>query len=140
MAHNRSDICKTANYLVGTGMTRSDAFHVAWQLSKQGGVSTVAGVTYENRQRLIQRLTRYDASKITVTLHRDKQNIFDPNAIAVVASVEGKGSAVIGYIPALAALKVARLMDKGITIKTMLEHIVGGYDGLSYGLRVRLAI
>ena len=113
MAHNRSDICKTANYLVGTGMTRSDAFHAAWQLSKQGSVSKVAGVTHENRQRLIARLTGYGASAITVSLHRDKQNIFAPNAVTVVASVEGKGSAVIGYIPALAALKVARLMDKG---------------------------
>jgi len=140
MTINRSTLCRTANHLTTTGMSRSDAFKAAWLMAKRGGISKVAGVTMDNRQRLIERLTTYQPDEITVSLRRDKANIFDPNAIAVVATVESKGSAVIGYIPALAALKLARLMDVGITLKAMLAGIVGGYDGLSYGIRLRVAI
>ena len=109
-------------------------------MAKKGGISKMAGVTHNNRQQLIGRLTTYQPEEITVSLRRDKANIFDPNAIAVVASVEGKGSAVIGFIPALAALKLARLMDVGITVKAMLAGIVGGCNGLSYGIRLKVAI
>lgn len=110
MTINRSTICRTANHLTATGMNRSDAFKAAWLMAKKGGISKVAGVTYENRQQLIHRLTAYQPEQITISLHRDKANIFDPNAKAVVAAVDGKGSAVMGYIPTLAALKLARLM------------------------------
>lgn len=140
MTINRSIICRTANHLTATGMNRSDAFKAAWMMAKKGGVSKVAGVTHSNRQQLISRLTTYQPEQITVTLRRDKENIFDPNAIAVVAAVEGKGSAVVGYIPALTAIKLARLMDVGITVKAMLEGVVGGYEGLTFGLRLRVAI
>ena len=109
MTINRSTICRTANHLASTGMTRSDAFKAAWLMAKKGSISKVAGVTHSNRQQLIGRLTSYQPEQITITLRRDTANIFDPNAIAVVATVEGKGSAVIGYIPALAALKLAKL-------------------------------
>lgn len=137
---NKSAICKTANYLASTGMARSDAFRAAWKMAKSGGVAKVAGVTFDGRQRLIQRLATYSQEDVTISLRRDNANIFDPNAIAVVASVKGKGSATVGFISALTAKKLARLMDRGIGIKAALESIVGGYDGLSYGLRLRLAI
>ena len=132
--------CRTVNYLAATGMTRSDAFKAAWLMAKKGGISKVTGVTHSSRQQLIGRLTTYQPEEITVSLRRDKANIFDPNAIAVVTTVEGKGSAVIGFIPALAALKLARLMDVGITLKAMLAGIVGGYDGLSYGIRLEAGL
>lgn len=140
MTINRSTICRTANHLAATGMHRSDAFKAAWLMAKRGGVSKVAGVTHSNRQQLLARLTTYQLDQITVSLRRDKANIFDPNAIAVVAAVEGKGSATVGYIPALAAVKLARLMDVGINLNATLSGIVGGYDGLTYGLRLRVAI
>lgn len=137
---NKSTICRTANHLAATGLTRSEAFKAAWRMAKKGGTSKVSGVTKENRQRLIARLTNYQPEQITVTLRRDTDNIFDQSAIAVVVSVEGKGSATMGFIPAKAALKLSRLMDKGISVRAVLEGIVGGYDGLYYGLRVRVAI
>jgi len=110
MTINRSTICRTANHLTTTGMSRSDAFKAAWLMAKKGGISKVAGVTQGLRQKLIQRLTAYQPEQVTIALRRDKANIFDPNAIAVVATVEGRGSAVIGFIPALAALMLARIM------------------------------
>ena len=140
MTIDRNTICKSANHLTSTGMTRSDAFKAAWLMAKKGSISKVAGVTHSNRQQLIARLAAYQPEQIAVSLRRDKENIFDQNAIAVIAAVSGKGTAVIGHIPALAALKLARLMDVGIAVKAMLEGIVGGYDGLSYGMRLRVAI
>lgn len=137
---NKADLARTANHLVGTGMTRSDAFKAAWLMAKRGGVTKVAGVTYDNRQRLIQRLAAYSPELVSITLQQDKANLFDPLAVAVVASVKGKGSATIGFIPSMTARTLSRLMDKGTTFKASLDRIVGGYDGLSYGARLRVAI
>ncbi len=99
----KATVCRTANYLAGTGMARSDAFRAAWLMAKRGGIAKVSGVTLGIRQRLISRLTTYAQDQVTISLQRDKVSIFDPDAIAVVASVEGKGSATVGYIPARTA-------------------------------------
>lgn len=136
---DRKAICKTANHLVSTGLNRCEAFKAAWLMDKRGGIAKVAGVTHDNRQRLIERLSAYSHYKITISLQRDKANIFDTNAIAVIASVQGKGSAIVGYIQAMTAFKLAMLIDKGIKLKAMLAGIVGGC-GLTYGLRVKVAI
>jgi len=109
---NRTEIFRAANYLVSTGLTRSDAFKAAWQMAKQGGVSRVAGVTYEGRQRLLARLAAYQPEQISLRLDRDMANIFDSSAVAVIATVEGKGSATIGFLPSPTAQKLARLMDR----------------------------
>ena len=137
---NRGNIARTANYLVGTGMNRSDAFKAAWLMAKRGGVTKVAGVTYSNRQKLIARLATYDPALIRIVLQQDKSNLFDPQAVAIVASVSGKGSATIGFIPAITARTLSKLMDKGTAFKASLDRIVGGYQGLSYGVRLRVAI
>ncbi|MGI6635097.1 MAG: hypothetical protein ACOX7B_07995 [Christensenellales bacterium] len=137
---DKGNLARTANYLVGTGMTRSDAFKAAWLMAKRGGVTKVAGVTFDNRQRLIARLATYSPELVSITLQQDKANLFDPQAVAVVASVKDKGSATIGFIPSLTARTLSRLMDKGTTFKASLDRIVGGYEGLSYGARLRVAI
>lgn len=137
---NRADITRTANHLVGTGMNRSAAFKAAWLMAKRGGVTKVAGVTFENRQLLIERLASYTPDLVSITLQQDKSNRFDRSAVAVVASVKGKGSATIGFIPSMTARTLSRLMDKGTTFKASLERVVGGYAGRSYGARLRVAI
>ena len=139
-SYNKSSIARTANYLVGTGMERSDAFRAAWQMARRGGTCKVSGVTHNGRQRLLKRLAGYAPDQITIALKRDKANIFDPNAIAVIASVRGAGSAIVGFIPALTAIKLARLMDRGIHFHAAFDAVVGGCRGLSYGLRLRVAI
>lgn len=140
MKYNRRDLCKAANHLASTGMQRSAAFKAAWYMVKQGNLSKVAGVTYEGRQRLLARLTHYQPEQISLSLVRNRDNPFDKFAVSVVASVTGKGSATVGFLPAIKAAKLARLMDKGIQLKAIMEGLVGGYDGLSYGMRLRVAI
>ena len=137
---NKSTLARTANHLVGTGMDRSAAFKAAWLMAKRGGVTKVVGVTYGSRQRLIERLATYNPDLVSITLQQNKANIFDPQAVAVVASVKDKGSATIGFIPAMTARTLSRLMDKGTTLKASLDRIVGGYQGLNYGARLRVAI
>jgi hypothetical protein len=137
---DKRTLARTANYLVGTGMDRSAAFKAAWLMAKRGGVTKVAGVTYGKRQRLIARLATYSPELVSITLQQDKDNLFDPAAVAVVASVKDKGSATIGFIPAMTARTLSQLMDKGTTLKASLDRIVGGYQGLSYGARLRVAI
>lgn len=140
MTINKSILVKTANYLVSTGMPRSTAFKAAWLMAKRGGVTKVSGVTYNNRQRLIERLSSYRPELVSITLRQDKANHYDNQAVAVVASVKGKGSATIGYIPATTARTLSRLMDRGLDLKASLDRVVGGYQGYSYGARLRVAI
>lgn len=137
---NKSTIVRTANYLVGTGMLRSEAFRAAWLMAKRGGITKVAGVTFENRQKLIERLATYSPDLISVALRQNKNNQYDASAVEVVASVKGKGSATIGFIPAMTAKTLSSLMDKGTQFRASLDNIVGGYQGLSYGARLRIAI
>lgn len=140
MTINKSTLARTANHLVGTGMTRSDAFKAAWLMAKRGGVTKVVGVTFDNRQKLIERLASYSPDLVSITLQQDKANQYDPSAVAVVASVKGKGNATIGFIPAMTAKTLSTLMDKGTVFKAHLDRIVGGYQGYSYGARLRIAI
>lgn len=137
---DKHNLARTANYLVATGMTRSAAFKAAWLMAKRGGVTKVAGVTYSNRQRLIERLADYSPDLVSVNLRRENGNRYDPAAVAVVVSVKDKGTATIGYIPAMTARTLSRLMDRGLQLKASLERVVGGYEGLSYGARLRVAI
>ena len=55
----------------------------------------VKGVTYGNRQRAIEHLTRYASEDIHISLERDAGNSADRNATAVIAAVKGKGSVVM---------------------------------------------
>ena len=136
---NKSIIVRTANYL-SRSMTRSQAFKKAWQMIKGKVIEKVAGVTKEQRQTAIEHLTHYDISDIEFTLERERDNRFDPNAIAVIASVKNKGSYKIGYIPSKTAQIIAPILDKGICLKSALKSIVGGVLGLSYGLRIEVRI
>jgi len=140
MTINLSTICKTANHLTSTGMARSQAFKAAWMMAKRGGVTKAVGVTYENRQKLLAWLAGYSPEQIQLHLERNQGNQHDPNAVAVVATVEAKGSALVGFIAASTAARLARLMDHGIQIKAVMERLVGGVDGLYYGMRLRVAI
>lgn len=60
--------------------------------------------------------------------------------MAVVATVDAKGSALVGFLASTTARRLARLMDHGIQVKAAMERLVGGVDGLNYGMRLRVAI
>lgn len=86
-------------------------------------------------------LKSYQAEQISVKLVRDRSNAFDKNAVAVVAAVKGKVSAVIGYLPKAVASVVAVIMDKGLNILSDTLSIVGGYAGHeNYGAKIVIRI
>lgn len=72
---------------------------------------------------------------------RDSLNAFDSNAVAVVATIKGKVSALIGYLPKAVANVVAVLMDKGLNVLSDSLNIIGGYAGHeNYGARIIIKI
>ncbi|WP_158582915.1 HIRAN domain-containing protein [Lysinibacillus yapensis] len=68
----------------------------------------VAGISYENRQEHIEKMTGEEE----IELKREKENEFDENAIAIYVTLEN-GKEKIGYIPADLAGKLAKIMDSG---------------------------
>lgn len=140
MKFNMSTICRTANILAHT-MSRSQAFHLAWALAKAQLVEKVAGVQYGRRQDALRHLTQYPKDTIRLHLVRERENLYDVNAVSVSAEVMGKGQYKMGYLNCSAAALVAPVMDRGVNLRANLKAIVGGYfEGLSYGLRLQVAI
>lgn len=76
------------------GLTLSAAFKKAWELIKGNTIeSKVAGVTKGNRQKALHRiLTHYTPNQVRVWLERDKANLHDNNAVAVMISVNNSKS------------------------------------------------
>lgn len=99
--------------------------------------SKVRGTTFGKRQEVIRRLSAYATSDIRLSLQRDQENTYHPNAIRVVATVRNKGSMLIGYIGRELADSLAPILDDGGVVVAMLNSITGldrmeGYLGLNY--------
>lgn len=138
----KSKVMTIANHLVKQGMSRSAAMVRAWITVKLRSIRTKAtGVMWGNRQQLLSRLARYSPDEITIELHRERENLYDCNAIKVVAGVKGKGKAAIGYINRTLAAALAPLLDKGKDIKCSFGAVTGGNEYfLQYGLNVAISI
>ncbi len=137
----KSKVMTIANALIKQGLSRSAAMVRAWITVKTRRINVRAvGVTHGNRQTLLDHLTRYRADDITVTLHRERENANDGNAIRIVAAVRNKGAAVIGYINRELAAALAPLIDKGAAIASRFKAIVGGGYGYNYGLELELTV
>ncbi len=138
----KSKVMTIANALVKQGVSRSAAMVRAWITVKLRTIQTrAAGVTYGNRQKLLERLARYSPEDITVQLRREQDNAHDKNAVQVVAAVKGKGSAVLGYLNKQLAAAVAPLMDKGAEIVSRFKAVTGGEERyLNYGLNIEIAV
>lgn len=138
----KSKVMTIANALVKQGVSRSAAMVRAWITVKLRAIQTkTAGVTYGNRQKLLERLARYSPEDITVTLRREQDNAHDRNAVQVIAAVKGKGSAVLGYLNKQLAAAVAPLMDKGSEIVSRFQAVTGGEERyLNYGLNIEIAV
>lgn len=122
MKHNLSTICKLANGFHKKGYSRSAAFVLAWRLSKETASVKVSGTSYGERQCTLAELLKVSPSKITIELHRERNNIIDRNAIAVIAYTSGKAYK-IGYIPARAAALLAPVIDTGHSIKAAILRV-----------------
>lgn len=137
-----SKVMTIANKLVKQGYNRANAMVKAWVLVKLPNICTkVAGVTYGKRQQAIEHLTHYRPENIRISLYRDKANAYDRNAVAVIATVKGKGSYTMGYLPKALAAFIAPLMDAGRTITSRLAGIRGTNEPyLNYGMGIEVKI
>ena len=99
------------------GISRSQVLKTAWQIIRQGKFYTkVRGITFGKRQQALARLRNYSPEEITIHLVRDLGNEADPNAVAIVVEVIGKGSYQLGYLKKKHAQVIAPLLDEGVSI------------------------
>jgi hypothetical protein len=138
----KSKVCVIANHLIKNGVNRSEAFRKAWQLVKAETIQTrVTGVTFGKRQKAIENLKKYDISNISISLEREADNEHDKNAIAVKATVKGKGAYIVGYINKNLAKLIAPLIDYKKQITATFQEIVGKYQNYhNYGLEISVNI
>ena len=87
--------------------------------------SKLRGVTFGNRQEILQRLSCYRSSDIKLTLQREPDNPHDLNAILVIATVRNKGMAVVGYLSREISCWLAPLLDSGREVVVMIDCITG---------------
>lgn len=140
MKYNMSAICRVAN-LLAQHMNRSQAFKSAWGMAKGQDVEKVKGVAFGHRQAAIKHLMQYPQNAIRFHFIHETGNLYDNNAVAVAAEVIGKGQYKMGYLDSITAARVAPIMDMGISLRAGLKSIVGGScEGMSYGLRLQVAI
>jgi ADP-ribosylglycohydrolase len=122
-----------ANSLVKEGVGRSAATVKAWALIKLAALDTkTAGVTHGKRQKALEHLERYPAGMVSISLLRDRENVFDKNAVAVVARVEGKGAYIVGYVPGMLAAFLPPLLDAGKSVRASYKAVTGGFDTLAF--------
>lgn len=140
MRYDLKAICRAAN-IMAQRISRSQAFKSAWAMAKGKDVAKVKGVLFGHRQAALRHLTQYPEDVICFHLIRESGNRYDINAVAVTAEVTGRGQYKMGYLESGTAAIIAPIMDKGINLRAGLKSIVGGFcEGISYGLRVRVAI
>ena len=137
---SHSNVMLIANNLVKQGLSRSQAMVQAWIIVKLQKIDIrVAGVSFGKRQEAIEHLTQYKAADIRVQLVRDIKNQYDHNAVAVVATVRGKGSFCMGYLPRAAAASIAPIMDKRRSVYSRLKGILGFGDSMK-GLSIQIQV
>ena len=86
-----------------------------------------AGVTFGNRQELLQFIAGRKPEELTTYLKRDRANTFDKYAVAVVVGIKEIGYAHIGYLPQGIAQGVAAVVDAGVELQADIK-VIGGYS------------
>lgn len=143
MTNKKSKVMTIANKLVAQGYSRRQAMIKAWVLVKMPLVeSKVSGVTFQNRQRIIERLTHYTAEEININLVRENGNQYDANAVAVMVSVNGSREVCVGYLPKALAQFVSPLVDAGKAVQGAFKEIRGKKytEYMNYGLVVQIQV
>lgn len=106
----------------------SIALKASWRIIRGSSTfffSKIRGVSHENRQNMIKKLSQYPQSLISLSFKRDKKNLYDSNAIQIIVEVLGKGSGLIGYVSSDLACKIAPLLDIGKQAIVIFEGITG---------------
>ena len=136
---NRREVMTLNHRLYHTGRyTQSEALKLAWQLVK-GVQLSARGVTFGKRQMAIAHLMKYPRHLITLTLQH-RAHTADPQALVIVATVHGKGSYPIGYVPREWARALAPLLDAGQTLAATFKTITGSREVGHYGLRLAVQV
>lgn len=136
----RKAVATMANQLRNLGYTLSNAFRTAWRRIKEGITVKAAGVTFGNRQSLLQFIAGRKPEELTTYLRRDRANTFDKYAVAVVVGIKGIGYAHIGYLPKGIAQSVAVILDSGMELQADTK-VIGGYDWKeNYGALVSISV
>ena len=122
----RKAVATMANQLHKLGYSLSQAFKTAWKRIKESMTCRVSGVTYENRQQLLQFIASRKPEELTTYLRRDRTNTFDKYAVAVVVGIKEIGYAHIGYLPKGIAQSVAAVIDNGMALRADTK-VIGGF-------------
>lgn len=133
----RAKVCRMANNLIKEGHSRKGAFVRAWILLKLEQVKIrVKGVTQGKIQKALEHLRRYKAEDISIQLVHESNNPYDRNAVQVIATVRGKGSYCVGYLPRGLAAFVAPLLTCGQTVTALYGKVRARDISLPYGLEI----
>ena len=134
-------VCTLANHLLSEGLCKSAAFRKAWQTVK-GGAFRVAGTTFNGGQNKLAYLQSFKPDDIKVALQREKDNEYDKNAVAVWVKIESVNRmAKVGHVPHNLAVKLSKIMDKGVKVIGKFGGVIGGYGCKeNLGLLINMAI
>lgn len=136
----RRSVATMANRLHKLGYSLSQAFRTAWKRIKEGMTVKAAGVTFGNRQDLLQFIAGRKPEELTTYLRRDRANTYDKYAVAVVVGIQGIGYAHIGYLPQGIAQGVAAVIDTGVEFQADIK-VIGGHDYKeTFGALVSIAV
>lgn len=136
----RKAVATMANQLHKLGYTLSKAFKTAWARVKDGITVKAAGVTFGNRQNLLQFIAGRKPEELTTYLRRDRANTFDKYAVAVVVGIKGIGYAHVGYLPKGIAQSMAVILDSGMELQADVK-VIGGYAWKeNYGCLINVEI
>lgn len=121
----------------------STLLRLCWRLLKKElktSVSMVRGVTFSNddgssRQRIIEKLSKLPKGLYWLTLRRESDNPYDPNAVSVDVRNLGNMSAQIGYLPRELAQVLAPEIDSGKEVAVVDFSYSQGWNGV-YGVKV----
>lgn len=108
-------------------------------LSERKIVARVVGVTFEERQQLLDKIT----PETSMMLERDRRNEYDFYAVKVMALVDDQWQH-IGFIPKTMSKKLSNSLDQGAELKCSVNKLKGGMvsevnnEKLNFGLDITI--
>jgi hypothetical protein len=113
------------------------ALTLGWAVVRSGTYvhhTKVRGVTFENRQRILETLSRVPAERVSLRILHEG-NSYDENAMRIYAIVDGSYRACVGYLSKDLASIVAPQVDRGKRCVAFINEVTGGRDK-RYGLNL----
>jgi single-stranded-DNA-specific exonuclease len=98
-------------------------------------VARVAGVTFENRQTLLEKVSR----STPIKLERERRNEYDFHAVKVLGKIDNRWQQ-LGYLPMAMASSVANKMDEGVKYSAGVVNVKGGGTHFETGEKMNLGL